>query len=288
MSTTAGAIFHQRRENAKLRLVAVRHRHGGSHRHRQRLLSRQHQFQKLPPRQRMIDQSAPERLAMARDLQRFRGRWMGSVVRTRPGTGPWRRVIPARLLPANAGGRGAARPPEPTAPAPGRYTRVITGLWAALVVAAFAGAALALVARGDLKATDLTASLGNAVAVVAYATLGTLIVRRAGNLIGWLMLGESAAAAFLSLASMYAVLGVATFPGALPAAKQVGTLAEVSFTGVAFTLAFMVLLFPTGQLPSRRWRPLAAAGFLLAGLTAVGLVVSGRDWCSSPRPAGPR
>jgi signal transduction histidine kinase len=152
-------------------------------------------------------------------------------------------------------------------------------------VAAFAGAALALVARGDLKATDLTASLGNAVAVVAYATLGTLIVRRAGNLIGWLMLGESAAAAFLSLASTYAVLGVATFPGALPAAKQVGTLAEVSFTGVAFTLAFMVLLFPTGQLPSRRWRPLAAAGFLLAGLTAVGLVVRPR-LVQLPAPGG--
>ena len=175
--------------------------------------------------------------------------------------------------PASAEDRGAARPPESAAPAPGRHTRVITGLWAVLVVAAFAVAALAIVARGDLKATDLTASLGSAVAVVAYATLGTLIVRRAGNLIGWLMLGESAAVAFLSLASMYAVLGVATFPGSLPAAKQAGTLAEVSFTGSAFILAFMVLLFPTGHLPSRRWRPLAAAGFLLAGLTAVGLVV---------------
>jgi len=102
----------------------------------------------------------------------------------------------------------------PTAsPGPRRAAGAITGLWAALVLAAFAVAALAIVARGDLKATDLSASLGSAVAVVAYATLGTLIVRRVGNLIGWLMLGESAALAFLSLASMYAVLGVATFPG---------------------------------------------------------------------------
>jgi signal transduction histidine kinase len=195
-------------------------------------------------------------------------------------------VIPARVLPTSTGGRGAARPPEPTATAARRrYPRVITGLWAALVVAAFAGAALALVARGDLKATDLTASLGNAVAVVAYATLGTLIVRRAGNVIGWLMLGESAAGAFESLASTYAVLGVATFPGALPAAKQVGTLAEVSFTGGAFTLAFMVLLFPTGHLPSPRWRPLAVTGFLLAGLTAVGLFVRPR-LVQLPAPGG--
>jgi hypothetical protein len=180
----------------------------------------------------------------------------------------------------------AAVAPDPgTVPAGRRAARASTGVWAALVLAAFAVAALAIVARGDLKATDLTASLGSAVAVVAYATLGTLIVRRVGNLIGWLMLGESAALAFVSLASMYAVLGVATFPGALPAAKQAGTLAEVSFTGVAFTLAFMFLLFPTGQLSSRHWRPLAAAGFVLTGLTALGLVVRPR-LVQLPAPGG--
>ena len=170
-------------------------------------------------------------------------------------------------------------------PAARRAVQVSSGFWAVLVLAAFAGAALAIVARGDLKATDLIASLGSAVAVVAYATLGTLIVRRAGNLIGWLMLGESAAMAFLGLASMYAVLGVATFPGALPATKHAGTLAQVSFTGVTFILAFMFLLFPAGKLPSRRWRPLAAAGFLLAGLTAVGLVLRPR-LVRLPAPGG--
>jgi hypothetical protein len=75
---------------------------------------------------------------------------------------------------------------------------------------------------------------------------------------------------------MYAVLGVATFPGALPAAKQAGTAAEVSFAGTAFIIAFMFLLFPTGKLPSRRWRPVAAAGFLLTGLTTIGLVLRPR------------
>jgi signal transduction histidine kinase len=120
---------------------------------------------------------------------------------------------------------------------------------------------------------------------VAYATLGALIVRRAGNLIGWLMLGESATMALAGLASTYAVLGVATFPGALPATKQAGAFAEVSFTGVTFILAFMVLLFPAGKLPSRRWRPLAAAGFVLAGLTAVGLVLRPR-LVRLPAPGG--
>ena len=172
-----------------------------------------------------------------------------------------------------------------TVPAGRRAARVTAGLWVALVLAAFAGAALTLLARGNLKASDLTANLGTAVAVVAYATLGTLIVRRAGNLIGWLMLGESAGLAFLNLASTYAVLGVATFPGALPAAKVVGTAAEVSFAGVAFTLAFMFFLFPTGKLPSRRWRPVAAAGLLLTGLSAIGLVLRPR-LVQLPAPGG--
>ena len=137
-------------------------------------------------------------------------------------------------------------------------------MWAARSSPLFTGAALAIVARGDLKASDLLSNLGPAVAVVAYATLGTLIVRRAGNLIGWLMLSESAGLAFVTLASDVRGARGRHVPGALPAAKQAGALAEVSFTGV-FLLAFMFLLFPTGKLPSRRWRPLAAAGLRWPG-----------------------
>jgi uncharacterized membrane protein YhaH (DUF805 family) len=188
--------------------------------------------------------------------------------------------------PAGADGRRlTAAADAVTVPAGRRAARVSAGLWAGIVVAAFAGAALTIFTRGNLKASDLTANLGTAVAVVAYATLGTLIVRRAGNLIGWLMLGEGAGLAFLNLASTYAVLGVATFPGALPAAKQAGAAAEASFAGVAFILAFMVFLFPTGKLPSRRWRPVAAAGFLLAVLSTIGLVVRPRP-VQLPAPGG--
>ena len=188
--------------------------------------------------------------------------------------------------PADADGqRRTAATDAITVPAERRAARVSAGLWAALVLAAVAGAALTILARGNLNASDLTANLGTTVAVVAYATLGMLIVRRAGNLIGWLMLGEGAGLAFLNLASTYAVLGVATFPGALPAAKQAGTGAEVSFAGVAFLLAFMVFLFPAGKLPSRRWRPVAAAGVLLTGLSTIGLVVRPR-LVQLPAPGG--
>jgi signal transduction histidine kinase len=179
----------------------------------------------------------------------------------------------------------AAPPEQAAAQAPRPPMRGITGCWAAVTLAALGGVALTVVARGDLAAGDLAKILSHEVAAVAYATLGVLIVRRAGNVIGWIMLGEGAGLAFLALASTYGVIGVATFPGALPAAKQVGTLAECSFAAATFTVGFMFLLFPTGRLPSRRWLPVAAAGFLLTGLTTAGLVVHPR-LVELPAPGG--
>jgi signal transduction histidine kinase len=149
-------------------------------------------------------------------------------------------------------------------------------LWAVIVLAAMAEAALTLVARGNLAHGDLASNLALSVSVAAFATLGALIVRRAGNRIGWIWRGAGAAQAFVAIASAYAVIGLASFPAALPAAKEVGALAECSFPAVVFTIAFMFLLFPTGTLPSRRWRPVAGAGFVLASLTTAGLVVHPR------------
>jgi len=44
-------------------------------------------------------------------------------------------------------------------------------------------------------------------AVPVFATLGALIVRRAGNLIGWIMLGMAGASACVAPAGAYAVAG---------------------------------------------------------------------------------
>jgi hypothetical protein len=79
--------------------------------------------------------------------------------------------------------------------------KLTAALWAVIVLAAMAGASLTLVARGNLAHGDLASNLALSVAVAAYATLGALIVRRAGNVIGWMMLGAGAAQAFLAIAS---------------------------------------------------------------------------------------
>ena len=153
------------------------------------------------------------------------------------------------------------------------------------MLTALAGAALTLLARDDLTRNDLAFNLANLAAGAAYATLGALVVRRAGNVIGWLMLAESGGLVFISVASAYGVLGIATFPGDLPAARQVGALGESSWAASVFVIGFMFLLFPTGALPSRRWWPAAPAGMLLAELATAGLILSPRV-VGLPSPGG--
>jgi len=186
---------------------------------------------------------------------------------------------------ASAEDRSAAGPPEPAAVQARPVRRITAALWAATLLAALAMLALTLITWGDLKLSDGIPSLYTPVAAVAYATLGVLIIRRAANLIGWIMLAEGIATAVLGLTSAYAIAGVAAHPGLLPAAKLAGALSECSFSAVVFLIAFMFLLFPTGKLPSPRWRPVAAAGLLLAGLTTAALVVTPR-MLQLPAPGG--
>ena len=55
-----------------------------------------------------------------------------------------------------------------------------------------------------------------------------------------------------------------------------GLLAEWSFIPVFTGIGFMLLLFPSGTLPSPRWRPFAGLGLLATALTMVGFVVHPR------------
>jgi signal transduction histidine kinase len=147
--------------------------------------------------------------------------------------------------------------------------------WLSITVLSLAGSVLTVMAWGDLVTKDAVSNLCATVAAVLYATLGALIVRRAGNLIGWMLIGIGAGLAIMSLASAYAVVGI-THPGTLPAPELVGLLAEWSFVPVLTGLGFMLLLFPSGSLPSPGWRPFAGLGLLATALTMVGFVVRPR------------
>jgi hypothetical protein len=69
--------------------------------------------------------------------------------------------------------------------------------WYAVAVLALAGAVLTVLAPGPLLTSDTISNLATAPAAVRYATLGALVVRRAGSVIGWFVLGAGACTAVM-------------------------------------------------------------------------------------------
>jgi hypothetical protein len=122
--------------------------------------------------------------------------------------------------------------------------------------------------RGWTPWRDQTVSL---LGIIGAPILGGLIAsRRPRNPYGWLWLGFGLGLAFQSLAQTYGAYALVVKPGSLAAPRTIPNVLELGGQ-VALTLApLLMLLFPTGRLPSRRWRPLAwistTAGAVLLSL----------------------
>jgi hypothetical protein len=115
------------------------------------------------------------------------------------------------------------------------------------------------------------------VGFMGAAVLGGLVAsRRPENPYGWLWLGLGLSGALLQLADSYAAYALVVEPDSLPAPRTVGNILGVGWGMGVTLLPFLLLLFPTGRLPSRRWRPVAwavlvaGAVLLIGGLLAPG------------------
>ena len=106
------------------------------------------------------------------------------------------------------------------------------------------------------------------VGILVYTGAGGLITRRVpGNAIGWLLSLAGLSLGVAILTEQYALYGLATAPGAVPAAKVAGVLSGAAVELTVVLLSVLVLLFPDGRLPSPRWRPvLWALAVVTAGL----------------------
>jgi hypothetical protein len=113
------------------------------------------------------------------------------------------------------------------------------------------------------------------VGVTSAVTVGALLAsRRPRHPVGWLLLGLGFPVALSGVATSYAHYGLTARPGALPAADWAALYQGVSFLLVVPCLGFVLLLTPTGSLPSARWRWwawVAAGAPLLALLTTLPL-----------------
>src|SRR5215217_7946356 len=111
------------------------------------------------------------------------------------------------------------------------------------------------------------------VGIVGAPILGSLIAsRRPRNPYGWVWLGFGLSLALAQLESSISAYARVVESGTLVAPLAVAHVLRLG-NQVSLVLApFLLLLFPTGRLPSRRWRPVAWIS-ALSGATIMVLVL---------------
>ncbi len=113
--------------------------------------------------------------------------------------------------------------------------------------------------------------LGNST-VVIDVTVGAIVAsRRPENPVGWLLCLFGVAVSTSSFASQYAIYALVAEPDSLPAGEAMAWIAAWQLPIMIGLQVSYLLLFPTGRLPSRRWRPLA---WLIVAFVVVGVILS--------------
>jgi hypothetical protein len=135
--------------------------------------------------------------------------------------------------------------------------------------------ALSAQSRGNWLTGGTVSEMLGFVPFLAFPLVGALIAsRRPRNPIGWICLADGFLWGLLGMTDYYSRYGVAQpgsvpFPVAITAALgQWLWLPPVGLLGI-----YMILLFPDGKLPSRRWRPLAWLSGALIVLGSVGILL---------------
>jgi len=167
------------------------------------------------------------------------------------------------------------------------------GIAAGSIALMAGGLVLSYADRHALPADQVTWNFSNVfmnVVNLGVPVLGFVLdSRRPGNRMGWLFLAAGLALGLGSFANPYALHALVAEPGSLAAGRLMAWLSNWIFVIQVALLAFLLLLFPTGRLRSRRWLPAAwfvAGAYTLTGLSQ--LVRATRVWSDpfSPFPHG--
>jgi hypothetical protein len=106
-------------------------------------------------------------------------------------------------------------------------------------------------------------------ALVSATTVGAVLVRRRpSHPVGWLLLSLGLSVVALGASQAYAAYGLLVRPGSLPAALWAAVYVDASWIVLATLIGFILLLTPTGSLPSQRWRWWARAVLVAAVINA--------------------
>jgi hypothetical protein len=116
-------------------------------------------------------------------------------------------------------------------------------------------------------------------AAVSAATVGAVLAgRRPRHPVGWLLLALGLLLNASGVASAYADYGLLARPGALPAAREVSLYLPAVIIPSLAVLGFVLLLTPTGSLPSPRWRWWARAAVAAPVVSLLAIVLAPRSF----------
>ena len=161
---------------------------------------------------------------------------------------------------------------------PRRWSGVVAwALWVLTVLGLAATARLDQLLR-QAGAPELTwlhlSNIPQVVAAVSAATVGAVLAsRRPRHPVGWLLLGLGLSLTMWGLTFGYTRYGLVVRPGALPAASYLAGLVNGVVMLWLSCAGFVLLLTPTGSLPSPRWRWWARVAAAAAGVWLLGSVV---------------
>jgi hypothetical protein len=177
-------------------------------------------------------------------------------------------------------------------PAAGRrWTAALAWALAGLSVLALApaGRLATLSQRARLPSAQLAAVAVGAIilATVSTAAVGALLAsRRPRHPVGWLLLGVGLGLAAGVLVEPYVKYGLLVRPGSLPGARYLVGLSYVTTLVWLSCAGFVLLLTPTGRLPSPRWRWWARLAATAPVVTMLASVVQpdplAPDWYGNP------
>src|SRR5918995_913756 len=157
----------------------------------------------------------------------------------------------------------------------GMSTRTATRLAWALCVLSLALMALSLllfILNLSYPNTNLYEPwLDNTVNALFYPTVGAIVAsRRPENPVGWLLCLYGLVTSIGYFCAEYAIYALLAQPDSLPAAEAMVWIVSWVLPIMNGLQVFYILLFPTGRLPSRRWRWL---GWLTVIYVVVGVIL---------------
>jgi len=114
--------------------------------------------------------------------------------------------------------------------------------------------------------------LDNTLTAVFYPTVGAIVAsRRPENPVGWLLCLYGLAISIGYFCAEYAIYALLAEPNSLPAGEAMAWIVSWVLPILNGLQVFYILLFPTGRLPSRRWRWL---GWLTVAFVVVGVILA--------------